>query len=295
MELAHDILAILMTRPLAAAGASGTTEPDLLERWPAAGTLLFLFGLIADAVLTLRYLQQRRTGTVLRVGARPWGLRELFVAGGVATGAFLTVAVVGSILHLRLPVLLTVLGLTELTLLGVFALCLRLERIKARDAFGLTDAPVMRAVVMGMVFFLAVQPPLMALASLRDAIYQAFHLKMTSQDIVQMLMASRSAYMTMVIIAFALVVAPLCEETFFRGLAYPAFKQRWGAPVAMAAASALFALIHFHVPSLPLLFLLGLGLTFSYEYTGNLLTPITMHALFNLLNLAVLLAYRALP
>jgi membrane protease YdiL (CAAX protease family) len=38
-----------------------------------------------------------------------------------------------------------------------------------------------------------------------------------------------------------------------------------------------------------------MGLALAYEYTGSLLTPIVMHALFNLLNAAVLLASRNTP
>jgi membrane protease YdiL (CAAX protease family) len=95
------------------------------------------------------------------------------------------------------------------------------------------------------------------------------------------------------IVLFAIVVAPVCEELFFRGFAYPALKQRWGIWVALTTVSAAFAVIHLHLSSLGPLFALAIGLGLSYELTGSLLAPITMHALFNAANVAVLLYVRA--
>jgi membrane protease YdiL (CAAX protease family) len=61
----------------------------------------------------------------------------------------------------------------------------------------------------------------------------------------------------------------------------------------LTAVSAAFAVTHLHVPSLGPLFALAVGLGLSYELTGSLLVPITMHALFNATNVAVLLYVRA--
>ena len=89
------------------------------------------------------------------------------------------------------------------------------------------------------------------------------------------------------------MVAPLFEELFFRGIAYPILKQRFGAAAALVTVSVVFALIHWHLPSMAPLFALSLGLGIAYEITGSLLTPITMHALFNAANVAMLLYVRA--
>jgi membrane protease YdiL (CAAX protease family) len=91
---------------------------------------------------------------------------------------------------------------------------------------------------------------------------------------------------------FAVVAAPLFEELFFRGFAYPVLKQRIGAAWALVTISAVFALIHFHLPSMAPLFALSIGLGIVYEMTGSLLAPIAMHALFNAANVAMLLYVR---
>ncbi len=269
--------------------AGELNEPDLMAQWPGFGISLFVLGLIADVFLLLRWKQRRQ------VGPKPWGLSALFAALGVSVAIFLSVTIIGSLLRLNAASLLVLLAGTELTLLIILLFCLRLERIDWRAAFGLREYPALHALAMGTVFFAAIQPPLVTLAWIRDTIYHALGWKISTQDIVQMFLYTRSPWLSTFLVGFAVFVAPLCEEAFFRGLAYPAIKQRWGTVVALCAVSGLFALIHLHVPSLPLLFALAAGLALAYEYTGSLLTPIMMHALFNLLNVAVILLYRAHP
>jgi len=264
-------------------------EPDLMAQWPIVGLGLQLLGLVAGAYLILHW---RQCG---RVGEKPWGLSALFVAIGVCAAVFLSVGTVGVLLRLQLTATLALLAGVEMALLGVLLLCLRIEKIEWSRAFGFRQTTVSRALLMGVVFFIAIQPPLLVLATFRDWIYRLFDLKITTQDLVLRLMMADSSQLIAVVIVFAVVVAPLCEEVFFRGLAYPALKQRWGAPAALVIVSLLFALIHLHVPSLPLLVVLAAGMTLAYEFTGSLLTPIAMHALFNLLNVIAILLYRAQP
>lgn len=280
---------LLLARSAAASRAIPSGEPDLMTQWPLVGLGIQLLGLVADVYLLLRWRECRK------VGAKPWGMSVVAAATGISAAVFLSVGAIGALLRLKLTAMLLALAGAELLLAGVFLLCLRLERIRWSDAFGLRAVPLSRALLMGAVFFIAVQPPLLALGTARDWAYRAMQWKLTPQDLVWKLMTTDSRELTLVVIVFAVVVAPFCEELFFRGLAYPALKQRWGTPMAITVVSVLFALIHLHVPSLPLLLMLAVGLTLAYEYTGSLVTPVTMHALFNLLNVVAILAYRAQP
>jgi membrane protease YdiL (CAAX protease family) len=88
-------------------------------------------------------------------------------------------------------------------------------------------------------------------------------------------------------------VAPIFEELLFRGFAYPDLKDRVGTVGALLLVSALFALMHAHVASAAPLFALGLALVFAYEYTGSIVAPMALHALFNATNVATLLYVRA--
>ena len=93
------------------------------------------------------------------------------------------------------------------------------------------------------------------------------------------------------IIVSAVVLAPLAEELFFRGLLQSMLRNYlspWG---AILVASLLFALVHLAairdvIPLLPLAIVLG----YTYERHGRLTIPIFLHALFNALMLAAALA-----
>jgi membrane protease YdiL (CAAX protease family) len=78
------------------------------------------------------------------------------------------------------------------------------------------------------------------------------------------------------------VIAPVTEEIFFRGLVY-GFLRRWGFPAALVLSTLFFVLVHPMDRSLPVTQIVG-GLIFAvaYELEGNLVVPITIHALGNL-------------
>jgi CAAX protease family protein len=77
------------------------------------------------------------------------------------------------------------------------------------------------------------------------------------------------------------LIAPIAEELFFRGILYCYFR-RWGVTMALAASTALFVVLHAH-RGLPVTQIVG-GLLFAvaYESSGNLMVPMTIHALGNL-------------
>ena len=82
----------------------------------------------------------------------------------------------------------------------------------------------------------------------------------------------------------AVLLAPLAEELLFRGILYPAIKRAGFRRLALWGTSLLFAVIHMNLVTFVPLLLFALTLTLLYERTGNLLAPMTAHALFNILN-----------
>lgn len=85
-------------------------------------------------------------------------------------------------------------------------------------------------------------------------------------------------------IAFlAVIVAPLTEEVFFRGILYRTLKGLLNARLAMLVTSFAFAAVHFNLLAFFPLFALSFFLILVYERTGHLVVPILYHAAFNLL------------
>jgi membrane protease YdiL (CAAX protease family) len=88
----------------------------------------------------------------------------------------------------------------------------------------------------------------------------------------------------MVIAVLAVLVAPVCEEVFFRGFLYSALRSRLPVPVAALVQSLIFALLHtFGTLHGVAVFFLGLILTAVYEWRKSLVTPIFVHAGNNLM------------
>ncbi|UCE58546.1 MAG: CPBP family intramembrane metalloprotease [Phycisphaerales bacterium] len=82
----------------------------------------------------------------------------------------------------------------------------------------------------------------------------------------------------------AAVIAPVAEETFFRGVLQTFLiglvRSRW---IATCAAALAFSVIHVSQPhAIPALFVLAVLIGFIYERTGSLNSAIVIHTLFNL-------------
>jgi membrane protease YdiL (CAAX protease family) len=93
-----------------------------------------------------------------------------------------------------------------------------------------------------------------------------------------------------------LVVAPIAEELFFRGVFFRAIRDRHGVVVGAMASAMLFALFHTagnvsvdDVVVLATTFALGIALAVQYERRRNLLAPLAAHVAFNLLGVALFL------
>lgn len=139
--------------------------------------------------------------------------------------------------------------------------------------------------------------PLLALAALASQMLLELiqklwvNLQTPPQEAVKMLAQSSSFRESALLIFFAVLVAPVTEELFFRAGLYRFLKSRLPAPVAVAAASFLFALSHFNLESFLPLFVLGWLLARLYERTGHIAAPILFHALFNLATILLILLF----
>jgi len=97
----------------------------------------------------------------------------------------------------------------------------------------------------------------------------------------------------LVLAGVAIVLAPVAEESLFRGVLYPAIKQAGYPRLALWGTSLIFAVIHVNVATLLPLFVLAVVLAVLYEKTGNLLAPILAHGLFNLYNFLKFLVFES--
>lgn len=85
-----------------------------------------------------------------------------------------------------------------------------------------------------------------------------------------------------------IILAPLIEETLFRGFLQTYIRQHLGSKQAIVITSACFSLFHYaggqgaaNISIIVSLFVLALFLGFLYEKQGSLLAPMVLHGTFN--------------
>jgi CAAX protease family protein len=114
------------------------------------------------------------------------------------------------------------------------------------------------------------------------------------QDLVEELKTERSA---LVLVSFGLLVcvlAPVCEELFFRGLMFRVFADRMGLIGGAVLSGAIFGLVHLTGGPLTtglVLFALGFGFALVRWWTGSLLPSMGLHALNNAVSFGVTLTF----
>ena len=86
----------------------------------------------------------------------------------------------------------------------------------------------------------------------------------------------------------AVILAPLVEETIFRGGIYRFLKSQSTLLPAQILSGAVFALMHANLMSFLPLVVVGILLARVYEHSGNILVPMCFHACFNGFSLLML-------
>lgn len=260
---------------------NSTVNPELLN---IIGWALILGSLFSAALLFIlsREFPATRDRLTRIMTARSWRGRQ----GILLLGAFVGLSILISMLQLlpgvdqsdRMQFLVVLLFATsQIAVLG--ALGRRRKRGWAQD-FGMGWRPL-KLLPLSLLIYIAVLPLIGIISHLSQKMLEL--LLGTEADIqaIAQLIGNSSSWVKAGYILLAVVAAPLYEEIIFRGVLFPIAARRIGIPGGILAVSAVFALLHFHLPSLMPLFLLSIALCLAYWRTGSLWTSIGLHALFN--------------
>ncbi len=170
--------------------------------------------------------------------------------------------------------------------------------------WGLHVRQIPRGILYGLLGFAIIFPLVQFFGLDLNYIYSFFHYQMSEHPTFQALdEPNRTLVQKLILYGSAVVVAPLAEELFFRGILQTTLIQfRWGllvpqlmppssVPVdhrpstfqrwaAIVIASLAFAAVH-QGDQAPIIFVLALGLGYVYERTGILWASMALHAAFN--------------
>jgi membrane protease YdiL (CAAX protease family) len=261
------------------------TVDGLLPALSAAVNAFFLVAGVYIYVSLLRQIAARPPNTEAPP-LRTFGWPEALIA--LLLTAFFLVTLSGAsnqnVSRLRSRDLVASALLTIGLLLAVAGF-LRLRRFDLNSLGGFSRIGFFRTLITGGILILAAYP----LIFLADVVTQRVLRSVPEkQAIVEMFSESSTLEQRILIIVLAVSLAPLAEEFIFRFFIYGVARRYLGRRIGVLASALLFAAVHAHLPSFAPLFVLGACFAVAYEWSGSILVPMTMHALFNAITLTAL-------
>lgn len=234
------------------------------------------------------------------ISSKPWGVDAaarlcLAIAATFCLGILLAGLLEKLHLGLREGEIQFLQMMISLLFLQTFALVwitffLRQYGIGWKAAFGFGVSEPTRAAAYGVLAGALFLPAAWGLQYVSELLMQLLHLTPEAQTAVLALQnPDLSLAEKLIFGAAAVVIAPVAEEAIFRGILYPAIKQRGYPRLALWGTSVVFAAIHGNEATLIPLLVFALALVYLYETFGNLLAPIVAHSLFNTANFLILL------
>lgn len=168
-------------------------------------------------------------------------------------------------------------------------LFLRYHRMSWSEFLGLRRRRALWMVLLGMATAVIVTPFGWAASVVSSKAIMRLYEEPQQQMAVEVLQSTKDMGQRIVFALTAIVMAPLIEETLFRGILYPLVKQQGYPRLALWGTSLLFAAIHANLLTFLPLFLFALALVALYEWTDAMIAPITAHAAFNAINFLLLI------
>jgi len=241
------------------------------------------------------------TGTMRRLAERPAVTWTWWEAVGVYLGAFVVSGFV------TLPIfrliddedLATIVGslAAALVILGLVLLWLSRAHPGWTDAMGFPErwGPDVRA---GTVFGIGLYPVIV----LGFGLVLTLVFQLLSGETVQapeQVPQDLSPLGVVATLVYGVLVAPVAEELFFRGVLFRAVRDRRGFWAGAVASGLAFGLIHYIPgPAVDALLLMtvmvftGIGFAYIYERRGTIVAPIAAHMTFNVIGLTLIYAIR---
>lgn len=209
------------------------------------------------------------------------------VAGGVVAGVLTSFK---SRMNDIVPIIVAAL-IFEMSALFLINCFVRMQIATWNEAFGFNIRPK-KALLTGLIVISIFFPIILILQVASAELMTRIGHEPVEQEAVQIMRQTGNLAGSVVLGIVAILLAPVVEEMLFRGLLYPAIKQKGFPRVALWISSTAFALIHFNVTIFLPLMVLAMVLTWLYERTENLLAPIMAHAVFNAVSFVVLTIQR---
>lgn len=126
--------------------------------------------------------------------------------------------------------------------------------------------------------YAAAYPLLIGVSWINDKIWQG---RGGSNPLLSIALDGRDSIALILFFVTAAILAPLFEETFFRGFLLPSLTRYFSTWQAIVISGLIFAIVHLSLSEVAPLTVLGIILGFVYTRTQNLMASVLLHALWN--------------
>lgn len=284
---------------LAAADAAAAPAVEIVAQ--AAFAVLLAVGALFAVALLVRLVRRpvNWEERVSRLAWRPWSRGDVWRLAGLLLGLHAAANLVAvAVLGRRparadaaaLPMTILVTAAFHGAVLAACAAALVRRGISWASAFGLARRGAWRAAGQGLLIGAAAAPFVIGYNWVWQHALRFLGHDPGLQPVLELMARDAPLGVRIYLLVLAVAVAPVAEETLFRGVLLPVLARRFGGAAGVIFSAAVFAALHLHAGSMAPLFVVGVALGAAALYSGSLWAPIALHAAFNAVNLALLFA-----
>ena len=159
-----------------------------------------------------------------------------------------------------------------------------------KDYFQFNYMPIKNAIINGIQGWLTIVPFVLLISLVMNSLIDNQN---GSNPLLEIVLNNNNYFSFILLFVTTTIIAPLFEETIFRGILLPTLSRDFGIIVGIIVSAFIFALAHLSLGEMPPLFVLGLGLGITRIASGSLLSSVIMHSLWNGLTFLNLFLLRA--
>ena len=173
---------------------------------------------------------------------------------------------------------------------------LTLSRQKPITFWGLHRPTPIQDLTLALRTILTLFLPILFLLLLSSGLFLLLGLPLEAQPAMTRFLEARDTKTLLPFLTYALIIAPIWEEVFFRGTLFPWLAHRLPISQAQWLSALAFGAVHLHTPTLLPLTFFGVALAGIFRTTQSLIPSILVHSLFNANTcILILLARPPLP
>lgn len=300
-------------RPRPAVEAAVPTEAEILRALEKAAdtspffkgisyafALAIFIGMAVDAEFLWRRLVRRRPIAGRLTGRQDWGMWDVFLVAVVFWAAFLALIALSPLLFgageepSQVSRAVIFQFAAEAAAVAFLFMIVPGGAVEALGKLGFFRGNTVRRVLAGIKGYMGFLPILLLLTWVTELGADRLGIELQPQEQIGFFFADLSLPALCFLVLFVVFLGPIFEEIFFRGFAYQAMRRFLGLWPSILVSAGLFSALHASASVFLPIMGLGVVLAYSFESSGSLVTPVTIHICQNGIAVAGALLIRSL-